>query len=175
MAFDAFLHLASSKGDIKGETLDNTHKDEIDLIKFTLDIHGPDLDVDKAESAGQVTFNNAELELYASAATTTLFYCCCTGELLKTATITCRKPGGGGLPVSFLQWRFHKVQVATYKIQTDSHLPKETVTLKYAKLEVSYAKQKQDGTLENPPRTAGWDASVNQSLKPTLPYGPGKK
>lgn len=170
---DFFMYIESSRGPVPGESTDTVFKDHVQVNKFTIDITGPDLDAGKDSEAGQCTFGKAEFELVSSVATSTLFSCCCSGELLKAVTIICRKAGTGQR--NYLQWRLHKVQVSTYKLQTSGETPVETITLKYAKLEVCYFRQQQSGEVEQAGRMAGWDADTNKALAATLPYTPGKK
>jgi type VI secretion system secreted protein Hcp len=170
---DFFMYLESNRGAIPGEAADAVFKDHIQVNRFTIDIAGPDLDAGKDTEAGQCSFQKVEIELISSVATATLLSCCCSGELLKTATIVCRKAGTTQQP--YLQWRFHKVQVANYKVATSGEQPVETINLKYAKLEVCYFRQSQDGRVEEAGRMAGWDADTNTKLAATLPYDPKRK
>jgi type VI secretion system secreted protein Hcp len=173
MPSDFFLNLVDTKtGPVKGESVDAGYPDEIQVSKFTIEVTGPQLDSAGSADAGACTLHEAEFEMPVSVASTALFYLCCSGEMLKQATLTCRK--AGGKMQAFLQWRFHKAQVSYYKV-TAGDEPTETIKIRYAKAEVAYSRQKPDGSLEATPRTAGWDADQNASLKASLPHPPKNK
>lgn len=171
MAGDYYLCLVDNKvGAVKGESVDTVYADEIQLNKFTIEVEGPDLETEGSSDSGHCDFKEAEFEAVANVASSTLFYLCCAGELLKTATLTCRK-AGAGKQQTYLQWRFHNPQISSFKqTPTDNGLVVDTFRLKYAKVEIAYSRQKADGTVEATPHTAGWDADQNGSLKSTLPH-----
>ena len=172
MAGDFYLNVVDTKtGFVKGESIDVTYTDEIQISNFSIGVRGPELSDEASADSGHCDFEEAEFEMPASVASSALFYLCCSGEILKTVTLTCRKGGGGGKPQTFLQWRFHRAQISSYKMTpSDNDTPTETIRLKFAKLEIAYTRQKPDGTLEATPHQSGWDQDQNGSLKSTLPH-----
>ena len=95
-------------------------------------------------------------------------------QLAKTLVVVIRKAGSGQVP--YIQWKFHNVQVASFAQNFSSEArPVDTMTFKYAKAEMIYFKQNQDGSVESAGRSAAWDADLNKSMATTLPYKPTKK
>ncbi|HEY4328617.1 MAG TPA: type VI secretion system tube protein Hcp [Phycisphaerae bacterium] len=170
MANDFYLHLIDTKtGVVKGEATDAAFTEEIQLSGFTIEIDGPDLDAAGSADSGHCVFHELQLKAPASVASSVLFYLCCTGEIVKQATITCRKAGGGKVQ-PFIQWRFHRAQISYYKQEPAEGGVLDSFNLKFSKVEMGYFKQKPDGSFETSPRTAGWDQDQNASLKTTLPH-----
>ena len=170
---DYYMFIESNKGPIKGESKDADYKDHIQVITFEFGIQGPDLDADKGTVAGQCTFNDVKVAIPTSIATAPLFAVCASGEVLKAVTIIGRK-ATGAKQKPYIQWRLHKAQVASITMDPTGDRPKDTVVFKYAKCELAYFRQNQDGSLEDAARQAGWDADLNKALTPTLPYTPPK-
>jgi type VI secretion system Hcp family effector len=174
MTSDFFLQIVDTKtGVVKGEAIDSIYVDEINVTRFSIEITGPALDASGSADAGSCTFHEAEFEMPCSIASSALYYLCCTGEILKTVTLTCRK-AAGGKQHTYLQWRLHRAQISSYKVGSAEHAATETIRVRYAKAELAYTRQKQDGSMEATPRTAGWDADANAALKSTLPHPASK-
>ena len=93
MASDIFAKI----GDIKGESADDKHKDEIEVLSFSwgvtnsasIDGHG------SGGGAGKATFQDLSIIHKIDKASPVLLQACATGEHMKEATITHRKAGKG--------------------------------------------------------------------------------
>ena len=91
MAADIFAKL----GDIKGESLDDKHKDEIEVYSFSWGATNPIAVSSGGNAAGKVTFKEFSIVHPIDKASPLLMKACATGQHLKEATISQRKAGKG--------------------------------------------------------------------------------
>ena len=142
MATDIFAKL----GDIKGESLDDKHKDEIEVLSFSWGVTNV-APAAAAGAAGKVTFQNLSIVHRVDKASPLLMQACATGTHLKEATLTCRKAGKD-------QQEFFVVKMSDIVITgvTQSGAAGDTgseiVNLAFAKVDVGYTPQKADGSLD---------------------------
>src|SRR5258706_15253875 len=92
MASDIFAKI----GDIKGESLDSKHKDEVEVLSWSWGVqqtgtmaHGG------GGGEGKASFNDFNFTHHVDRASAVLLKTCATGEHIKEATITGRKAGKG--------------------------------------------------------------------------------
>src|SRR6185295_9713929 len=92
MASDIFAKI----GDIKGESTDDKHKDEIDVLSFSWGVtqtgtlaHG------SGGGEGKAQFNDFNFTTNVSKASPALFLACASGTHIKEATIAVRRKGAG--------------------------------------------------------------------------------
>jgi type VI secretion system secreted protein Hcp len=141
MAPDIFAKL----GDIKGESLDDKHKDEIEVLSFSWGATNPIIVSSSGSAAGRVTFKDLSIVHSIDKASPLLMKACVTGTHLKDATITQRKAGKG--QQEFLIFKMNDV-IITSVTQVSGNPDAETVTLTFAKVDVEYKPQKADGSLD---------------------------
>ena len=92
MASDIFAKL----GDIKGESLDSKHKDEVEVLSWSWGVNRSDtIGPGGGSSAGKARFNDFNFTHHVDKASPVLLKSCATGEHIKEATITVRKAGKG--------------------------------------------------------------------------------
>ena len=92
MASDIFAKI----GDIKGESLDAKHKDEIEVLSFSWGVtNGGGSPAGGGGGAGKATFQDLSIVHAIDKASPKLLSACATGVHLKDATITHRKAGKG--------------------------------------------------------------------------------
>ena len=92
MASDIFAKI----GDIKGESADAKHKDEIEVLSFSWGVtNGATIGAGGGAGAGKATFQDLSIVHTIDKASPLLLKACATGEHLKEATITHRKAGKG--------------------------------------------------------------------------------
>ena len=143
MASDIFAKI----GDIKGESLDVKHKNEIEVLSFSwgvanTSVIGPG---GGGGGAGKATFQDLVIVHNIDKASPLLMRACATGTHLKEATITHRKPGKG-------QHEFLIVKMNDVIITGVSHggsreqAAAESVSLAFAKVDLEYRPQKPDGS-----------------------------
>jgi type VI secretion system secreted protein Hcp len=161
MASDIFAKI----GDIKGESLDDKHKDEIDVMSFSWGLtQTGSISAGGGGGAGKAQFQDFHFTSNTSKASPKLFLACATGEHIKEATITVRKAGGRGQQ-EFLVIKMNDVLVSSYQTGGSSggDVPTDQLSLNFAKIEYSVAPQKADGSLDAP-ITAGWDLKANKKV-----------
>lgn len=144
MAADIFAKI----GDIKGESLDDKHKGEIEVLSWSWGVDNPKPHgAGSGGAAGKATFHDLSFTHKVDKASPLLLKGCATGQHLKEATITRRKAGKG--QQEFLVIKLSDV-IVTSVAESDeggSNLL-ETVTLAFAKVDLEYKAQKSDGSLD---------------------------
>ena len=143
MASDIFAKL----GDIKGESLDDKHKDEIEVLSWSWGVTNAAKPTGGGGGTGKASFHDLSFTHKIDKASPVLMKGCATGQHLKEATITHRKAGKG--QQEFLIIKMNDVLI-TAVADSDSndggHI--ETVSLAFAKVDVEYRPQKADGSLD---------------------------
>ena len=144
MAIDIFAKL----GDIKGESTDSKHKDEIEVLSFSWGVSNPaSHGAGGGAGAGKATFQDLSIVHRIDKATPSLFAACATGEHLKDATITHRKAGKG--QQEYLIVKMNDVLVTGVVHGGAGGSPaSESVSLVFAKVDLEYKPQKADGSLD---------------------------
>jgi type VI secretion system secreted protein Hcp len=145
MAQDIFLKL----GDIKGESHDDKHKDEIDVLSWSFGVsqagasHGGG-----GGGVGKASFQDVTFTHNVDKSSATLMKLCATGEHIKKGVLVQRKAGKGQqeyLIVTMEDILVSSVQQSAAGGQGESM---EQVSLNFAKIEVEYKPQKPDGSLD---------------------------
>ena len=144
MAADIFAKI----GDIKGESLDSKHKDEIEVLSFSWGVTnavGPA--TGGGSGAGKATFHDLSIVHNIDTASPKLMQACATGTHLKEATITHRKAGKG--QQEFLIFKMNDIIITSVTHSGSGGQPTpEVVTLAFAKVAIEYKPQKADGSLD---------------------------
>jgi len=148
MAFHAFADFGD---DAKGESLDDNHKDQIQIISLS---HGVTQPQSSSRMIGGGTVNQAEfgdyvITKYADKATPKLLELASNGKHVAKVTIEILKPIGGKA-TKYLVHELKNVVVTGYQTNADGggseNYPIETVTLSFDHLAVTYTQVGQDGT-----------------------------
>src|ERR1700746_771937 len=108
---DFFLKL----GDIKGESQDDKHKGEIDLISFRFGVRQPGgaAAVGGGGGIGKAQFQEFEFTKRMDAASAKLMLACATGQHFSEVTLSCRK--AGGTQMEYLKIKLENVLVSGYE------------------------------------------------------------
>lgn len=159
MAVDMFLKIDG----IPGESTDNNHKDEIDVLSYNWGESQPAPPASSAggTAAGRVAMQDFHFAMRINKASPKLFLACASGAHIRNAILTVRRSGGN--PVEFLKWTLTDVTVGSYQTATGAPAgepPLEQISLRFAKIEVEYRPMKPDGSLDAPIK-AGWDLQAN--------------
>jgi type VI secretion system secreted protein Hcp len=143
VASDIFAKL----GDIKGESLDDKHKDEIEVLSWSWGVTNAITLAGTGAGQGKASFHDLAFTHKIDKASPVLMQACATGAHLKEATITHRKAGKG--QQEFLVIKMNDV-IITAMTDADSSDGEsaETVSLAFAKIDVAYRPQKADGSLD---------------------------
>jgi type VI secretion system secreted protein Hcp len=142
VAADIFAKL----GDIKGESIDDKHKGEIEVLSWSWGVAsaGP-RGTGSGAGSGKANFSDLAFTHKIDKASPLLLQGCATGQHLKEATITRRKAGKG--QQEFLVIKMSDVLITSVSETDDSGGDQtETVTLAFAKVAVEYRPQKADGS-----------------------------
>jgi type VI secretion system secreted protein Hcp len=143
MAADIFIKI----GDIKGESIDAKHKDEIEVLSFSWGVTNTASPAAGGTSAGKATFQDLSIVHPIDKASPLLFQACATGTHLKEATITHRKAGKG--QHEYLVVKMNDITITGVTHGGDTSQPgSETVSLAFAKVDVEYKPQRPDGSLD---------------------------
>jgi type VI secretion system secreted protein Hcp len=156
---DFFLKIDS----IEGESTDDKHKNEIDVISWewgeTNNAHA----LGGGSGAGKVQMQDFNFTMKFNKASPKLALACATGQHLKSAILTSRKAGGD--QQEYLVITFSDVMVSSYKTDgtADSAVPDDHIALNFSSIKMDYKIQKPDGSL-SPGATMGYDARLNKKL-----------
>jgi type VI secretion system secreted protein Hcp len=141
MAADIFAKI----GDIKGESLDDKHKDEIEVLSFSWGVTNSGAMT--PGGAGKATFHDLSFVHPIDKSSPVLMQACATGVHLKEATITQQKAGRG--QQEYLVVKMNDIIITSVTHGSTSGQPAtETVSLAFAKVDLEYKPQKADGSLD---------------------------
>ena len=144
MAADIFAKIA----DIKGESLDSKHKDEIEVLSFSWGLTNPGtVSSGTGSGPGKVTFHDLSIVHRIDKASPLLMQACATGKHFKEATITHRKAGKDQHEFLIVKMNDVIITGVTHAGAGDGQ-NSENVSLTFAKIELEYKAQKADGSLE---------------------------
>jgi type VI secretion system secreted protein Hcp len=134
-------------GDIKGESPDSKHKDEIEVLSWSWGVTNPAKVTGGGGGAGKASFHDLSFTHKIDKASPLLLKGCATGQHLKEATITQRKAGKGQQEFLIIKMNDVLVTAMADADSTDGG-SSETVSLAFAKIDIEYKPQKADGSLD---------------------------
>jgi type VI secretion system secreted protein Hcp len=144
MASDIFAKL----GDIKGESLDDKHKDEIEVLSYSWGVtNAGSMAHGTGGGEGKATFHDLSFIHRYDKSSPVLMQYCATGVHLKEATITNRKAGKGQQEYLIIKMNDVIVTGVTHG-NSGSDGATENVSVAFAKVAVEYKPQKPDGSLD---------------------------
>jgi type VI secretion system secreted protein Hcp len=158
-AADYFLKIDG----IAGESVDSKHKGEIELESFSWGETNSGAGAGGGGGgAGKAHIQDLHLVSRVNKASPKLMLACATGKHIKQAILTVRRAGKAAQ--EFLVFKFTDLLVSSYQIN-GSHesdvLPMDQISFNFAKIELEYRPQKQDGSLDAGIK-AGWDVKLNK-------------
>ncbi len=134
-------------GDIKGESLDDKHKDEIEVLSFSWGVsNAGSMASGGGGGEGKASFHDLSFTHNVDKASPVLMQACATGTHMKEATITQRKAGKGQQEYIIVKMNDVIITNVTHGGSGGDH--SENVSLQFAKVDVEYKPQKQDGSLD---------------------------
>jgi type VI secretion system secreted protein Hcp len=146
MAFDAFLKVDG----IKGESQDDKHKGEIQLISYKFGADQPaSSKVGGGGGVGKVNMRDLAVKKEVDAASPLLYKACWTGKHIPSAVLSVRKAGGSQQDYCIVTLKDLLVSSVenTGHANGGDNLPTEEVSLNFAEIKVEYKEQKADGSL----------------------------
>ena len=146
MAVDIFLKIT----DIPGESQDETHKNEIEVLSWSWGAHQVGTAaMGGGMGAGKVSMNDFNFTMYMGKASAKLMEACATGKHIPEATLAARK--AGGKPYEYLKIKFSDLLVSSYQTggQAEGGVPLESITMNFSKVQTEYFEQKSTGDVQN--------------------------
>lgn len=156
MAVDMFLKLDG----IKGESVDDKHKDEIEVLSFSWGVNN--LSIGSATGgagAGKASFQDFHFTKKTDKASPQLMLHCATGEHIKDALITVRNGGDSkSTGLEFMTIKLTDLLVSSLADKSDAgdEGPEESLTLNFAQIQFSFMPEQGDT------QTVGWDLKTNK-------------
>lgn len=158
MAVDIFLKLDK----IKGESVDDKHKDAIDITQWSWGMsQSGTTHLGPGGGSGKVNVQDLTCTKYVDMATHDLLKHCASGKHIPSGELIVRK--AGETPLEYMVIKMTDIIISSYSTGGSGDgmdRVMETVTLNFAKYEVTYTSQKADGT-PGPNGTAGFDIAKN--------------
>jgi len=143
MVADMFLKI----GDIKGESSDDKHGGEIDVLAWSWGLsQSGTTHTGTGGGAGKVSVNDISVTKHCDKATPPLILACCNGKHYPEAKLTVRKAGEN--PLEYLKITMKDVLVTSYSTGGSGGGDRlsENINLNFAEFKVEYTPQKPDGT-----------------------------
>ena len=160
MAVDMFLKI----GDIKGESVDDKHKDTIDVLAWSWGAsQSGTMHMGGGGGSGKANFQDVSVTKYIDKSSFKLLAAVSNGKHYPEALLTVRKAGEKALEYIKLTMKEVLVtSVSTGGSGGEDRLT-ENVTLNFASYEFEYTPQKADGTPDSPVKF-GWSIKENKLL-----------
>ena len=157
MAVDMFIKI----GDLKGESVDDKHKGEIDVLAWSWGLsQSGTTHMGTGAGAGKVNVQDISFTKYVDKSSPNLVQYCCNGKHFSEALLTVRKAGEN--PLEYLKITLKDLMIAAVTTGGSGGEDRltENVTLNFAQFKVEYTPQKKDGT-GDAAVTIGWDVAKN--------------
>lgn len=144
MATDMYLKLEG----IEGESLDDAHKNEIQVMSFD---YGATQSATAHEgggsTSGRADVHDLTVVKHVDKSSPVLFHYCASGAHIAKATLSVRK-SAGAKKVDYLVLTMEQVLISSFKsgAQGTADRVTETMVLNFATIKVQYTPQKEDGT-----------------------------
>jgi type VI secretion system secreted protein Hcp len=142
MAVDMFIKI----GDIKGESSDEKHKEQIDVLAWSWGMsNAGTFHTGTGGGAGKVNVQDLSFTKYMDKASMNLMEACCTGKHYPDATLYVRK--AGDKPLEYLTIKMSKVLITSFQSGGSGGEERltESVTLNFASYVTEYKPQGDTG------------------------------
>lgn len=142
MANDMFIKI----GNIKGESKDDKHKDEIDVLAWSWGMsQSGSMHTGGGGGAGRVNVQDLNLTKYVDAATPILMQFCATGTHVDEVVLTLRKAGGDQM--EYLKLTLKKAIITNVSTGGSGGEDKltENITINFAEYSIGYKPQDDKG------------------------------
>ena len=140
---DFFLKIELAKqGPIKGESVDEKHKEEIILGGWAWGMEAKSA-LSSAGPAGKATVHELRCFKHVDRASPVIMQALRSNDTVKKATLTCRKAGKE--QHEYLKITIQNGRLTSYNVDTDGAVPTEKFSFSFKKIEIEYREQRQDG------------------------------
>ena len=131
---------------VEGESLDSKHKGEIDIESFSWGVKQSATLTGGGAGAGKAEISDFTVVKHFDKSSVELAHATATGQHFKFAELTVRRSGGAQL--EYLTYKLEDLLVSSVSTSgSGSGRPVETISLNFAKIEITYHEQKADGSL----------------------------
>jgi type VI secretion system secreted protein Hcp len=156
MAGDMFLMLDG----IKGESVDDKHKEEIDIQSFSWGMaQFGSGHTGSGSGTGKVDVADIQIQKSLDVASPKLQLACASGKHIAKGRITVRKAGEEAL--EYLTMDLEKILVSNYSIgHAGGGIPTESISLNFVKIKTEYWTQGEKGA-KGDNANFSWDVSKN--------------
>ena len=161
MASDYLLELDG----IKGESLDEKHKDKIEIDSFSWGVSNDGNMGRGGGGTGKANFQDLHFTKQTDKSSALLVKAAASGDHIKKAILTARKAGGKAGQVDYLKITLEDVMVSSFSTGGNagsSSIPVDQFALNYTKIKYEYMPQKADGSLEGA-IMAQYDRALNKA------------
>ncbi|MES9884682.1 MAG: type VI secretion system tube protein Hcp [Sedimenticola sp.] len=162
MAVDMFIKI----GDIKGESQDSSHKEEVDVLAWSWGMsQSGTMHIGGGGGGGKISVQDLSITKWVDKSTPNLMGYCSSGKQMAEAQLTVRK-AGGDKPLEYVILTMSDVIVTSVSSGGSGGEDRltENVTLNFAKVKYDYQPQKQDGTADGGQIKYGWDIAKNEKI-----------
>ncbi|TFH66865.1 MAG: type VI secretion system tube protein Hcp [Gemmatimonadales bacterium] len=157
MAVDMFLKIEG----IKGESQDDAHKDEIDVLAWSWGMsQSGTTHMGGGGGAGKVNVQDISVTKYVDKASPNLMVYCCNGKHIPTMNLTVRKAGENALEYLKMTMKDGLISAVSTGGSGGEDRLTENVSLNFAHVKVEYTPQKADGSGDAAVEMA-WDITKN--------------
>ena len=140
---DMFLKIETQRqGAIKGEALDDKHKNEIDVMSWSWGMRAQTA-MAGAGAGSKATLDELEIVKRVDSASTGLMAAMRNNDAIKIATLTVRK--AGGKPFEYLRVVLQKARITAISVESVETELIERMTLGFQRISVEYTPQGADG------------------------------
>ncbi len=160
MAVDMFMKITGP--DIKAESKDNSHKDEIDVLAWSFGMsNSGSAHFAGGIGSGKVNVQDLSFTKYVDASSPLLMAACCAGTHYAKAVLTVRK--AGGTPVEYIVMTMEECLVSAVSTGGSGGEDRltENVTLNFAKFKVDYQPQDEKGAKKGGAIPMSWNIAAN--------------
>ncbi len=143
MAVDMFLKI----DDVKGESTDDKHKGEIDVLAWSWGMNqSGTTHMGGGGGSGKVSVHDLSLTKYVDKSSPNLMLATCNGKHFKEALLTVRK--AGEKPLEYIKISMKEVIVSSVSTGGSGGQDRltENITLNFAEFKIAYTPQKEDGS-----------------------------
>ena len=162
MAVDMFIKI----DDVKGESQDKKHADEIDVLAWSWGMsQSGTMHTGGGGGGGKVNVQDLSFTKYIDKASPNLMEYCSNGAQYEEAKLTVRKAGGKD-PLEYIIITMTDVIITSVSVGGSGGEDRltENVSLNFGGVKVDYQPQKKDGSKDGGVLKYGWDIAANVKL-----------
>lgn len=146
MAGNMFLKF--EEPEIKGESTDSNHKDQIQVLSWSHSFNQPTKATRSSAGGGtveQANHSDFSFSKYLDAATDDLLKYCWNGKQISKATLSCYRSDGDNKAILYLEVLFEDIVISNVSLGGGAgDLPTENISLGYGKITYKYKSQVPD-------------------------------